>query len=331
MGRLPGFDYKRPFFYMVTLKRAAGGGSAMPAFCSVSGSGVVEANAITKAFDQVIRRFHETWYCIEPIRYYVIMPDHLHLLIKMRDIEKRVSLAVVVRQLLKELARSANRETVGGDAAKPVFEFEWHDWIVKKERQLAAFRKYIAENPLRFARRRANRQFFTKARQITFKGVRYWAYGNEALLELPVIVAIKGHRSPLRGSGVQDAPLQNQGCCAEGAPAKPLDAAALMAAASRIGPGGAGLSTFLSPLEKDAGNAIIKAGGALIVLSMQGFGERWHPTEKQERLCAAGRMLYLSPYEPQAAKLDKREMYIRAHALVDWALEHSHHHLEAWP
>ena len=53
--------------------------------------------------------------------------------------------------------------------------------------------------------------------------------------------------------------------------------------------------------------------------------------EKQERLCAAGRMLYLSPYEPQGAKLDKREMHIRAHALVDWALGHSHDHLEAWP
>ena len=49
-------------------------------------------------------------------------------------------------------------------------------------------------------------------------------------------------------------------------------AAALLAAASRIGPGGAGLSTFLSPLEKEAGNAIVKAGGALIVLSMQDFG-----------------------------------------------------------
>ena len=44
-----------------------------------------------------------------------------------------------------------------------------------------------------------------------------------------------------------------------------------------------------------------------------------------------GRMLYLSPYEPQGAKLDKREMHIRAHALVDWALGHSHDHLEAWP
>ena len=61
-------------------------------------------------------------------------------------------------------------------------------------------------------------------------------------------------------------------------------AAALLAAASRIGPGGAGLSTFLSPLEKEAGNAIVKAGGALIVLS-----------------------------------------------IVDWALGHSHDHLEAWP
>ncbi len=115
------------------------------------------------------------------------------------------------------------------------------------------------------------------------------------------------------------------------ASAEPATAAALLAAASRIGPGGAGLSTFLSPLEKEAGNAIVKAGGALIVLSMQGFGERWHPGEKQERLCAAGRMLYLSPYEPQGAKLDKREMHIRAHALVDWALGHSHDHLEAWP
>ena len=47
---------------------------------------------------------------------------------------------------------------------------------------------------------------------------------------------------------------------------------------------GAGLSTFLSPLEKEAGNAIVKAGGALIVLS-----------------------------------------------IADWALGHSHDHLEAWP
>ena len=318
MGRLPGFDYKRPFFYMVTLKRAAGGDPAKPQFAKLEKGGVLIDTALTPALRAVIERFHETWWCIEQIRYYVIMPDHLHLIIKMLDVEGRVSLAVVVRQLLKALERAA-----GGDPAKPVlqgalcapiFEKDWHDWIVKKKGQLAAFRRYIAENGPRAWLRHENRRYFTRARQITFRGVCYWAYGNEALLELPTIVAIKGHR------GVAESPS-----------AAHLTAAALRQAASRIGPGGAGLSTFLSPLEKEAGNEIVKAGGALIVLSMQGFAERWHPTEKQERLCAAGRMLYLSPYEPQAAKLSKKEMYIRAHALVDWALEHSHYHLEAWP
>ena len=348
MGRLPGFDYKRPFFYMVTIKRREG--AAVEPFSAIAADGRIVASAITEAFLRVIEAFHETWYCIEPIRYSVIMPDHLHLIIKVREIERRVSLAVVVRQLIKALDRAywavAGAERLlqnpaGGDAERlqqnpaggwqgvvlhdslreSIFAFDWHDWIVKKSGQLAAFRKYIAENGTRAARRRAARQFFTRAREIAFQGRRYWAYGNEALLELPVIVAIKGHRRPLAGLVAPEAHPQGHLRGSE----------ALCAAASRIGPGGAGLSTFLSPLEKEAGNEIIKAGGALIILSMEGFAPRWHPAEKQERLCAAGRMLYLSPYEPRAAKLTRQEMHVRAHELVDWALAHSHEHLEAWP
>ena len=348
MGRLPGFDYQRPFFYMVTVKRRDGAAAAP--FSAIAADGRIVASAITEAFLRVIEAFHEKWYCIEPIRYFVIMPDHLHLIIKVREIEKRVSLAVVVRQLIKALDRAywavAGAERLlqnpaGGDAERllqnpagggpgavlhdslreSIFAFDWHDWIVKKSGQLAAFRKYIAENGPRAARRRAARQFFTRAREIAFQGRRYWAYGNEALLELPVIVAIKGHRRPLAGLVAPEAHPQGHLRGSE----------ALCAAASRIGPGGAGLSTFLSPLEKEAGNEIIKAGGALIILSMEGFAPRWHPSEKQERLCAAGRMLYLSPYEPRAAKLTRQEMHVRAHELVDWALAHSHEHLEAWP
>ena len=348
MGRLPGFDYKRPFFYMVTIKRREG--AAVEPFSAIAADGRIVASAITEAFLRVIEAFHETWYCIEPIRYFVIMPDHLHLIIKVREIEKRVSLAVVVRQLIKALDRAywavagaerLQQNPAGGDAERvpqspagggqgvvlhdslreSIFAFDWHDWIVKKSGQLAAFRKYIAENGPRAARRRAARQFFTRAREIAFQGRRYWAYGNEALLELPVIVAIKGHRRPLAGLVAPEAHPQGHLRGSE----------ALCAAASRIGPGGAGLSTFLSPLEKEAGNEIINAGGALIILSMEGFAPRWHPSEKQERLCAAGRMLYLSPYEPRAAKLTRQEMHVRAHELVDWALAHSHEHLEAWP
>ena len=360
MGRLPGFDYKRPFFYMVTLKRlpqtrqpakpgiaparvfGRDSGASAPRilpFCAISPEGRVVPNAITEAFKAAIREWVRFWRSIESVLPHVIMPDHLHLLIKLAAVEKAVSLAVVVGDLRKRLNRAywavmspadagdcKTKVLPGGASAPPIFEREWHDWIVKKEGQLAAFRKYILENPMRHARRQANRQFFTRARRIEWRGTAYWAYGNETLLEQPVIVAIKGHRRP-----------PETGVKLIGETGEPPKSSALMrgpellAAASRIGPGGAGLSTFLSPLEKEAGNEIIKAGGALIVLSMQGFGERWHPTEKQERLCAAGRMLYLSPYAPQAAQLDKKEMHIRAHALVDWALEHSTNHLEAWP
>lgn len=263
MGRLPGFDYKRPFFYMVTLKRvrvlqppaSAGGmgvaqtrGAAKPLpFCAISEAGKVVANAITEAFEAAIREWARFWRSVESVWPYVIMPDHLHLLIKLAAVEKAVSLAVVVGDLRKRLNRAywqvlqppasaggnapRGREALqdpvlqGGASAPPVFEFDWHDWIVKKEGQLAAFRTYILENPPRYARRRANRRFFTQARQIEWRGARYWAYGNEALLELPMIVAIKGHR---RGMGAADA-----------APCK-TSAAGLMAAASRIGPGGAG-------------------------------------------------------------------------------------------
>ena len=94
-------DCKRPFYYMVTLRRREG----VSAFSSIDAHGVVE-NEITQAFDTVIKNFHHQWFAIEPNRSYVIMPDHIHLLIKLAKIEKPLSLAVIVRQLMRALARA---------------------------------------------------------------------------------------------------------------------------------------------------------------------------------------------------------------------------------
>ena len=62
MGRLPGFDYKRPFFYMVTIKRREG--AAVEPFSAIAADGRIVASAITEAFLRVIEAFHETWYCM---------------------------------------------------------------------------------------------------------------------------------------------------------------------------------------------------------------------------------------------------------------------------
>ena len=352
MGRLPGFDYSRPYFYMVTIKRlppaslrgaafalhgAAPAAEMLPFSGIAAETGAIERNAVTVAFEREIAEWEHFWRSIESVSPYVIMPDHLHLLVKLaapgpqtRPGAKPLTLPILIGDLKKRLRRVYWLVLQGAASAAPpgalvlqgaasaalpaIFADGFHDWIVKKEGQLAAFRAYIAENGPRAALRARNRRFFTKARRIAFKGAQYWAYGNEALLSLPEFVSVKGHRRPPEA----------------GRPAA-FGRAALLAAASRIGPGGAGVSTFLSPLEKAAGNAVIRAGGSLVVLSATGFGERWHPTAKQEKLCAEGRMLYLSPWEPQEARLDKATMYKRAHFLVDWALEHTRERIEAWP
>lgn len=67
MHRLRGFDYKQPYFYMVTLKRLSG----LAAFSHIVGDAEVQEdvsgrprylleNDITKAFADVIRSFHNT-------------------------------------------------------------------------------------------------------------------------------------------------------------------------------------------------------------------------------------------------------------------------------
>ena len=46
-------------------------------------------------------------------------------------------------------------------------------------------------------------------------------------------------------------------------------------------------------------------------------GERWHPPRNKEALCAKGRMLFLSLWEPQAAKPDNATLYRRCHEMGD--------------
>jgi hypothetical protein len=122
------------------------------------------------------------------------------------------------------------------------------------------------------------------------------AYGNDALLNLPVLEVIRCSRK-----------------WAENAP----EWRTALARASRIGPGGAGVGTFLSPGEKACGNAIFQAGGDFVVLRPAGFTPLWHPPRNQEKLCAEGRMLFLSLYEPSAGRLDNATLYQRCHEMGD--------------
>ena len=297
--RLKGFDYRTPFFYMVTIKRSKEVDGCLPPFSRLSETGLVETE-ITRAFRACITSFHQTWHCIEEIRYFVIMPDHLHLMVKMRQTANRVSLAVVVRMLIRTLERiyqAAVPCLADGNqtpSASFIFQFDWHDWIVKKEGQLPAFIRYIRENPARAWQRRQHRVYFNTMREVDFLGRKWYAYGNIELLKRPVIVPFQCSRR-----WVEEGPEWRQA----------------LAQAVRLGPGCAGISTFMSPCEKVCGNHIFQSGGALIQLCPEGFGDYWHPTRNKEKLCASGRMLFLSLYPPATAKPDKATLYQRCHEM----------------
>ena len=300
--RLTGFDYSRPLFYMVTIKCHAG----RQALSKIVAPGKCQLNAITRAMVNCIRNFHLGCKAIAPIECFSIMPDHIHLLIRIVEQvgasllggDRRrpfipLRLEAIVSMLMQAL-EGRYAEVTG--LREEVFEASWHDWIVKAEGQLAAFTRYIRENPRRAWSRQENRRYFSQVRRVTFAGREWFAYGNAALLELPVIEPFKCSRK-----WAEEGPEWREA----------------VGRAARIGPGGAGAGTFMSPCEKLCGNEIFKAGGALIVLSPEGFGERWHPPRNKEALCAKGRMLFLSLWEPQAAKPDNATLYRRCHEMGD--------------
>ena len=100
--RLDGFDYTKPLFYMVTLKKRAG----VPAFSEIVTPGRCQTNAITRAMLDSLRGFARQWPCVEPIECFTIMPDHLHLLLKIRPGEKRLSLPRLVPVLMRHLEKA---------------------------------------------------------------------------------------------------------------------------------------------------------------------------------------------------------------------------------
>ena len=73
----------------------------------------------------------------------------------------------------------------------------------------------------------------------------------------------------------------------------------------------------MSPCEKACGHALGLSGGRWVVLSPEGFGERWHPGRQYERFCAEGRMLFLSLWPAMTREPTKAELYDRCHLMGD--------------
>ena len=141
--RLKEYDYSQFGYYFITICM-----KNRKEFFSKIENSLVVLSKFGKLIDEVLINI-PSYYNVE-IDCYIIMPDHIHLIIILDKDEnkKNYSLSDVMGKF-KSFSCKKIREVLEDDE-----KFEWqksfYDRIIRNEKELYQIRKYIKENPLRW-------------------------------------------------------------------------------------------------------------------------------------------------------------------------------------
>ena len=270
-ARKHGHDYQAPWKYHITISKAPG----CPDFSSLairellpegvgltySPLGLIIFEAL-KAFQLPYLRIYQ----------HSIMPDHLHLLIHVKERLPR-HLGFYIAEF-KSRVTAAWRLSRGVETLE-VFEENYYDRIILPEHSLNDVYQYIRQNPYRLAVRKSSPEFFQKIRGVHVDEREVQVYGNPFLLRNPFKYALIVHRAD------DDTVF-----------ARKLEECLYHAAN-----GGVVVSAFISKREKEIRRQVEAAGGRLILIHDRPLAEREKPAKHDFELCAEGRLLLLSPID----------------------------------
>lgn len=151
-NRLPGYDYSAPGTYFITICTQ----NRKSLLSEIVGGDVLDAPQVTLTFygevaDEQIRRMG-AWYGHICVEQYVIMPNHIHLLLTIRQdgptgtsAPTRTKQHQAVADFVSTFKRFCNK--VYGEN---IFQRSYHDHIVRGEADYRKIWQYIAENPARW-------------------------------------------------------------------------------------------------------------------------------------------------------------------------------------
>jgi REP element-mobilizing transposase RayT len=141
--RLKEYDYSQFGYYFISICM-----KIRKEFFSIIENSIVVLSKFGKIIDEVLMNI-TSYYNVE-IDCYIIMPDHIHLIIILDKDEskKNYSLSDVMGKF-KSFSCKKIRKVLEDDE-----KFEWqksfYDRIIRNEKELYQIRKYIKENPLRW-------------------------------------------------------------------------------------------------------------------------------------------------------------------------------------
>ena len=204
-----------------------------------------------------------------------IMPDHIHMIVRLRDDLPPGSHLGKIIAGFKSECNKAYRHIVPAAESPRLFERGYNDKILIREGQLDNWKAYLDDNPRRLLLKRQNPQLFTVLHDQTVAGYPCQMVGNLFLMDIPDKVAVIVHR---RYSDSDNARLRDE----------------WLACGER---GGVLVSAAIAPKEKEVLREAMNRGYRIILLRENGFPPLYKPSGESFDACSAGLLLQISPWE----------------------------------
>ncbi len=196
-----------------------------------------------------------------------LMPDHIHGILFVTDV-----LPVHLGKVINGFKAGCNRAAQELGQAVPLWEKGYTDGVLRGKGQLNRWMAYLADNPRRLWIKRNQHDYFKVSHLLTVGGATVSAVGNHQLLHHPSIMQVYCSRRMSQ----EEIAREGDRLLAQGA--------VLVSPAISLG-------------EKTIINRALEAGVPVILITNNGLGEMAKPGGKLFDACAAGKLLFVSPFE----------------------------------
>lgn len=288
--RMYGHDYAVPGTYEVTIVVA----DRRPVFGEIVGT---TKHGCEKPYlkpsllgqtvlDKEIPKIHH-YYPQVDIWHVCLMPDHLHLIVRINQpLPIGKHLGIVVGAFKGGISRvwwqvDTTVSVASASESRPsLFEPNYNDHILMRDGQLDNWKRYLRDNPLRYMMRREYPDLFQRALCITIGNTRYSAFGNMLLLRHPEKHQVFFHRYT-DGKRTEDTEYWTS------------EKQRLTAAANS---GDVLVTPGISECEKRIKNMALEQKLRIIHVQSDPIGRYWKPERSRFEACAHGSLLILAPW-----------------------------------
>lgn len=287
-----------------------------------------------KVLNEELPKIHAIYPMAEIWQPICIMPDHLHLIIRINSpLPPKKHLGTIVgafkggvTRAWRDINDKLTLDTQGqgltpdaqGQGLPSLFEDNYNDRILMRDGQLENWKAYLRDNPYRWFVMHTRPDLMQRSLCIVIGGIRYGAFGNFLLLRHPEKVQVFFHRrmaddrlTPDKQGQTPDA----QGCgWRQKIPTEQTlfwqkEHERLMEIAEQ---GDVLVTPGISECEKRIKNECLSEHYRLIHIQDKPIGRYWKPEKSRFEACMAGTLLILAPW---AEDLQGESNYERFHNL----------------